>query len=105
MDELKRRYLIYQLMNCLDWIGRNDDWHERSRLHTRAIGIIRSLGETKEAIFEMDVNYLVTDYNKFRIYKDRLNEVIDIDDQDLRENAVFEYYCWLHEIRLLRHNE
>lgn len=105
MDEAKRKYLVFQLMNCLNWISRSDDWNERSMIHTRAIGIIRTLGETKEAIFEMDVDFLVTDRVKFQIFKDKLNDVIDIDDQERRKEAAAQYYSWLHKIKLLRVNE
>ena len=42
MDKLKRRYLVYQLMSTLDWMGRSDDWFKRSELVTRTMGIIRN---------------------------------------------------------------
>ena len=105
MDPLKRRYLVYQLMSTLDWMGRSSDWQERSLLLTRACGIIRNLGEDRDIIFEMDVRYLTNDYNKFRVYRAKLNDAIDIEDQTERENAVFEFYSWLHEIGLLRNDE
>lgn len=102
INEKQRKYLIYRLYNALEWIGRSDDWQQRSLLVVRVCGIIKSIGETEEAIFQMDVDYLVTEYSKFRKFAQRLNDVIDIEDREKREDGVVNYFVWLHDIGLLR---
>ena len=88
MDKLKRRYLVYQLMSTLDWMGRSDDWFKRSELVTRTMGIIRNLCMDADTFFGMDVKYLISDYDKARIYRAKLNDCIDKEDQKEREDAV-----------------
>lgn len=105
MTEERRAFLVLRLVNALDWMSREEDWQRRSLLVTRTMGTIQTLGETKEAIFDMPLKYLVTVYDNFRVYQDKLNDAIDIDDRKEREEAIFEFYLWLHEIKLLRPDE
>lgn len=101
----QRAYAIYRLDATLDWIIRSDDWFRRSELGTRLMSTIVEIGSNKEAIFEMDAKYIVTDHKNLRLYRERLNEVIDEDDPDKRYDRAFEFELWLHEIGLLGENE
>lgn len=105
MDKLKRRYLVYQLMPTLDWMGRSDDWFKRSELVTRTMGIIRNLCMDTNTFFGMDEKYLISDYDKARVYRAKLNDCIDKEDQKAREDAIFDFYVWLHEIKVLQDDE
>ena len=100
-----RQYLVYSLYSTLDWMIQSEDWFKRSELVTRASSIIYQLGSNTESIFDMDAEYLVTDRNKLRIYRNKLNDAIDLEDRKERENAIFEFFVWLHEIRLLKEDE
>lgn len=105
MDKLKRRYLVYQLMSTLDWMGRSDDWFKRSELITRTMGIIRNLCMDSDTYFGMDDKYLITDFNKAREYRNKLNDCIDQEDRKKREDMIFEFYVWLHDIKVLNEDE
>lgn len=105
MNDNFRKFLIYSLYTTLNWMGRSDDWFKRSELVTRANNIIYQLGATQDAIMEMDIRYLVTDPSKLRIYRDKMNEVIDIDDYEKRKEALDAFCKWLHEIKLLKDDE
>ena len=100
-----RQYVVYSLYSTLDWMIQSEDWFKRSELVTRASSIIYQLGSNTESIFDMDAEYLVTDRNKLRIYRNKLNDAIDIENRIERENAIFEFFVWLHEIRLLKEDE
>lgn len=105
MKPEQRKYSIYLLDVTLDWIARSDDWFRRSELGTRCISLISELGRNPEAMFEMPVEYLVTDYVALGLYRDKLNEAIDEEDAAKRFEKVFEFEVWLHEIKLLKEDE
>ena len=66
---------------------------------------IYEIGSNKETIFDMNGEYIVTDYRNLRKYREILNSAIDEDDPKKRFDKIFEFELWLHEIGLLKDGE
>lgn len=105
MTEEKRKYLVFMLYNTLNWMSTSDDWFQRSLLVTRTVGLIHDLGMTKEAVFEMPVEWLVMGEGNLRKYREKLNDCIDVEDQAKRADMIVEFLIFLHEVHLLRDEE
>lgn len=105
MEKLKRRFLVNSLLNSLDRIIVEDDYHRRSLIVVRIFGILLDFGSDIEVYFELDNRYQIRHDDGFREYKNRLNDIIDLDDMGQRQDEVLGFYYWMHDIRLLHPDE
>lgn len=102
MLKSKNRKLVNELARNLYYIGIDEEYYDRARVVLHVYDLIRKIGTDIDTFFEMDVRYTVTEYTKFKSYKDRLLDIIDIQSQSERMRAASDFYEWLHEIKLLR---
>lgn len=105
MLKSKNRKLINELAKNLYWMATDEEYWDRSLMVTRVCGIIQQIGRDMDTFFEMDSRYLVTDMIKFRAYRSKLLDVIEIEDRTKRMEELFKFYEWLHDIGMLKDHE
>ena len=102
MVKSENKEIARTLCNSIYWMGRCNDYFERSLVLTKVLGLIKSIADNRDTYFEMDFKYCTIDNDKFRYYKDRLNKIIDIDNPTTRMEEAYRFYEFLHDIRMLR---
>jgi len=101
----KRRWAVMNLKATVDEIVKSSDWFRRSEIATRAMSTIHDLGSDGEVYFAMKEEYLVTKYKSLGVYREKLNEIVDSEIYDEREQKAEEFIEWCHTIGLLLENE